>query len=679
MKSIQSLMKKSFMAATAALLILFSPAVTFAETNSSPSHSSDNQTSASDASQGPQKPTGPAAKTYHYNETSRLWENDYYTWDPATNQTSPKTPKDYSYNPSTGMWDTTDWQYKPEAKAYVPSTASNPTNPNPSPSHTSQPVIESSKPGVTQTGSNDGVNADNNQVKKSENDATFNSFFNNKISNQVNSTANTGNAQVTQNTDAGNAISGNATDIATLLNMLQSSWNPTNGSAPATFVSNINGNVVGDLNIDPSALSSQSVSGTSVSKTNNNLTVNAQDNGQINNKLNLDASSGNVLVDRNTSAGNAQSGSANAVANVVNVINSAIGSGKSFIGSININGNFNGDILLPTNVINQLLATNSAPSSVNNLTSKTTTNAGLNSSSDQTINNNVSTSAASGNATVDRNTTGGNATTGSAKTNVTMLNLTGRKVVGADSLLVFVNVLGKWVGMIMDAPSGTTAAAIGGGISSNTQTANNADINLGSNQRINNDINVKSKSGDTAVTSNTTAGNAVSGNASSSVNLANITGSQLSLSDWFGILFINVFGSWNGSFGVDTAAGNPPVQASDIATAATNPDNIKVFKFTPTSITSAAGGGQATTKITPITSTLAASAFQDTGTVLAAASNKTSSVSATKPVSSNRSLASRIHNWKVPAVGLMLSSMMLGTNKVFDNRKQRSSIKQPKK
>jgi hypothetical protein len=41
------------------------------------------------------------------------------------------------------------------------------------------------------------------------------------------------------------------------------------------------------------------------------------------------------------------------------------------------------------------------------------------------------------------------------------------------------------------------------------------------------------------------------------LNLVNIVNSHFSLSGWLGILFINVFGTWNGSFGVDTAAGNP--------------------------------------------------------------------------------------------------------------------------
>jgi len=48
----------------------------------------------------------------------------------------------------------------------------------------------------------------------------------------------------------------------------------------------------------------------------------------------------------NTTAGSATTGDAAAIANIVNVINSIIGAGQSFIGTININGNLDGEILL---------------------------------------------------------------------------------------------------------------------------------------------------------------------------------------------------------------------------------------------------------------------------------------------------------------------------------------------
>jgi hypothetical protein len=48
---------------------------------------------ASSPQAGPSAPTGADANTYTYNATTGLWENQFYTWDPVTHQTSPKTPR----------------------------------------------------------------------------------------------------------------------------------------------------------------------------------------------------------------------------------------------------------------------------------------------------------------------------------------------------------------------------------------------------------------------------------------------------------------------------------------------------------------------------------------------------------------------------------------------------------
>ena len=55
--------------------------------------------------------------------------------------------------------------------------------------------------------------------------------------------------------------------------------------------------------------------------------------------------------------------------------------------------------------------------------------------------------------------------------------------------------------------------------------------------------------GNATVSGNTTGGNAKSGNANTAVNIANLMNDQLNLSNWFGVLFINIFGNWMGSMG----------------------------------------------------------------------------------------------------------------------------------
>ncbi|HEU4830949.1 MAG TPA: hypothetical protein VFS65_02125, partial [Candidatus Saccharimonadales bacterium] len=204
----------------------------------------------------------------------------------------------------------------------------------------------------------------------------------------------------------------------------------------------------------------------------------------------------------------------------------------------------------------------------------------------QTIVNNIALAAESGSAAVLGNTRAGSATTGDANTNIVIFNLSGHQIVASNSLLVFVNVLGTWVGVIVDAPVGATSAAIGNEVTNSVVNAPDLTLKSQTNSQIVNTINLSSKSGDATVAGNTAAGSATTGQATASANVANIAGSQLSMSGWFGVLFINVFGSWYGSFGIDTSYGNQP-QNNSTGTH-TNPDKVvpaektmRVIEFIP--------------------------------------------------------------------------------------------------
>jgi hypothetical protein len=527
---------------------------------------------------GPTSPQGPDANTYTLNPDTGLWENAYYIWDPVTHQTRPKVPQSYSYNPATGRWDTTQWVYDPAAGNYVPnvvSVASPPLNTNSTQlaSNLTDAAVLDSLNSNTSTNTSNGL---------------FDLFYDARISNTINSMAATGNASVLGNTLAGNALSGNALDVTNILNLLQSVWNIQPAANLLTFTSNINGDVVGDITLNPGPINNTGPlsTDTTLSQTDTNLTINNNGSGLINNDITVGSTSGNAAVGTNTNAGNATTGSATSIADVVNVLNSAISAGQSFLGVININGNLNGDILLPPNFIDQLIASG-APHATINSSQVQNNNIVADITDTQTINNNVNLAATSGSATVDHNTNAGSATTGNAATNLTIFNLTGRQVVGTNSLLVFVNVLGSWVGLIMDAPPGSTTAALCGGSCQNSDIVNNnLTLNSNTNNTINNNLNVTAQSGDAAVTNNTSAGNATSGNATASANLMNIIGSNFSMSDWFGILFINVLGTWNGSFGVNTDAGNILVDSGlpgNIGqfTPPSSPLSARVFHFVP--------------------------------------------------------------------------------------------------
>jgi hypothetical protein len=582
MSRLSDITRRTVFGLAAALLVAAFPVPAFADDPAS-------TPSTNTPTQGPNKPQGPDANTYTYNSATGMWENAYYIWNPATGQTSPKTAQTYSYNPATGHWDTTDWIYDPAKGQYVPNVVS-----------VVQPPAGAQTIGGPADVSTQGP--DSPVTDNSSNNGLFDNFYNASISNTLNSNAASGNASILLNTTGGSATSGNAAAIANFINVIcagTANCAPTllQGASMPTFTQNIYGDVQGDIMIDPSQLYTAGPLSPIDANSSNNLTINSKANGQINNDITLGASSGNAAVSQNTTGGDATSGNADAVANILNVINSVIGTGQSFMGTVNIYGNLDGDILMPPDVLNTLLASattptvglsTSGPNSPINSNSSNNLNANL--KDNTSIDNLVNLSAVTGSANVTDNTTAGNATSGNANTNLTVLNLTGKQVIGSDALLVFVNVLGKWVGMIVNAPTGANAAALGGGITTNgpnspinSDNTNNANLNSDNNSSIHNNIKATATSGNALVSQNTRGGNATSGNATASVNLMNISTSSLNLSNWLGILFINVFGSWNGSFGIDTAAGNKPASPSGGSSMASAVKAVKVFSFFPSS------------------------------------------------------------------------------------------------
>lgn len=475
--------------------------------------------------------------------------------DPTTT-TQPDDP--YSYDPATGHWNTGSWYYDANTGTYQPVT---------------QPVVVT-QPAVTPaadtptvvTPSTDSTPVSNQQTSA----ATTDSNNQTGATNNIGSQATTGNSSVVANTTAGNATTGAAASTATILNNVNSTLSTPNNQAAASFVTNVMGDVTGDILLQPMILKAELENGTTPTSSAATIT----NTSSLTNNVNLGATSGNAGVVGNTTAGNATSGTANTVANVVNIINSLVAANQSFVGTINIYGNLNGDILIAPDFIPQLIASNGG--GTNNTSQTSSPNTATISSTDmQNIVNNVSLAAASGKAAVMDNTTAGSATSGSANTNVVIFNLSGHAVVASNSLLVFVNVLGKWVGVIVDAPVGATSAAIGNGVTSNTVVSPNLTIVNNNNNQVTNNINLNSLSGNATVAANTLAGNAVSGNATSSANIANISNSQFGLTGWFGVLFINVFGTWDGSFGINTAAGDPT------NTTSAGGSNNRVIEFVP--------------------------------------------------------------------------------------------------
>jgi hypothetical protein len=582
---------------------------------------------------GPAKPTGSDAGAYVYNAQTGKWESDKYIWDPATGQTQPKYDSGYYFNPETGRWDTTKYEYHPESGKYEPVTTSLTSPPPGSAGATASGAPNMAKMlaqllGLPDPSNNDtGPNSINTASTSSSATGFFDLFSRTAVTNTLNSAAASGNASVDSNTLGGNATSGPAQVIANLLNLLNSAWGWASGGL-TTFSKNIYGNHFGDINLNPGSApaggggcvggcSWLSPSGQLVSNSNtgpdstntasstnaNDLTVNYRADGEINNNLNLLAQSGNASVTGNTVGGSALSGDALVQLNMLNLINSMIGSGQSFFGLINIFGNLNGDILFPVGFLDSVATsscsvcangggtlsnTNTGPNSTNTASNTNSTNLDVNNQTLAGFNNNINTAAASGNATVSGNTQAGSAASGDAATRNNLFNLANTNIFGDNAILVLVNVMGHWIGGIMNLGSlgGSSSALLtGNAVVSNdgtgpnsANTANNStttDATLNSNVtgRINNNVMAGALSGDATVEGNTSAGGATSGDATVVSNVANIFNSSFNLDKWFGVLVVNVFGDWTGSVNKDTDAGENvpqpvhPLQTSPLGSA----------------------------------------------------------------------------------------------------------------
>ncbi|HSH31337.1 MAG TPA: hypothetical protein VK963_01585, partial [Candidatus Saccharimonadales bacterium] len=347
---------------------------------------------------GLDKPAGADSVEYTENPDTGKWESDKYVWDPATGQTQPKEDPGYYYNPETGRWDTNEYVYRPETGAYeaapMPQPASAATTASPATTTSASTAAGADAPDLSQTlaallglsgssNANTGPNSTNTATTDTSNAGFFDRFSRAVVTNNLNSQATSGDATVTGNTFGGDATSGAAKAIANLLNLLNSAWSWANGGLNI-FTKSIDGDHNGDITLNPGSAGSggggcfgrcgtatggaagnsntgPDSTNTATSSSDNNLTVNSRSEGEINNNLNLLARSGNAGVTGNTFGGNATSGDALAEVNILNLINSSIGAGQSFLGLINIFGNLNGDVLFPAGFLNGLIGSVAVP------------------------------------------------------------------------------------------------------------------------------------------------------------------------------------------------------------------------------------------------------------------------------------------------------------------------------
>lgn len=549
---------------------------------------------------GPQQPTGPTEPTgkipdYAFNDATSKWQptdQSSFSWSASLGRyTSPL----YWYDTQVGWYHVVQ---SPPKLATTQSAAVKPAADARSAALAS--LLGVDVPGAANT--NTGPGSNNSALENTSTQALLQLLGNALLQNSNSATAASGDASVAGNTTGGDASTGDATVVQNFINLLQAMWSWGSGGL-AYYMQNLFGDHYGDITLQPEEVtggggqlgalagnSSASNSNTGAGSSNqaqvnsdSGVTVVNNPTGNIVNNLDLSAVSGNADVTGNTNGGSASTGDATVQLNLINLINSAILSGGSFFGLINIFGSLDGDILFPEGFLDAALAqeqsdgsqsasnSNTGSSSSNTATLESNSNTNLINNPSASFSNNLNTAADTGDATVTNNTSAGGAQSGESKISNSLFNLFGANVFGENAVLVLVNVMGRWVGGIMNLPgSGDSSGALmtGDATVSNNGTGPNSQNQAGVNQNSNtniintptgtitNNINATAASGNASVSGNTSAGGASSGNATVAANIANIFGSQLNLRKWFGVLVINVFGDWNGSVGKDTAAGS---------------------------------------------------------------------------------------------------------------------------
>lgn len=642
MNRIRSVIKKSFIALTIAVqvssfsFISFSRVALADETTAATSEAAVSSAPTCPPVSGTTAPTGSGYQTFTFVPAPTcLWENAYYSWDPVTKIYTPKYDTRVC-DAVTGICERVNWQYVPAEGRYVetrtvisaPATTSS-TSALPSSSTAAATTDTGNGATSNTTGtsivSGNGTGSDNTIDNNTDVTGDIDLINNVSVLTTLNSDATSGDAAALFNTTVGDVSTGDAAAIANILNMIQSSWDPANGDL-TLFSADLFNNYFGDLLFDPSILLGNGTGSTNDISNNGNtdLTINVEENASIENDINLNATSGDATANGNTDVGDVSTGDATAIANVINMINSMINAGESFIGSINLHGDLNGDILLPQSLLDILLG--NGTNSTNTIANTQNTDVDADFTTNSSITNNTNLTANSGDAEANANTTVGDVSTGDASTSVQEMNLIGQNVQGTKGLLVFVNVLGSWVGMLFGSP--VTASISGGNGTDSTNTISNtqntnADIDVTRNYGIVNNLNLNATSGNATANANTTVGNVSTGNASSSVNLLNMIDSSMNFTDWFGVLFINVFGNWNGSFGVNTEAGNSPSEnkgagappVPTVAGVATSPPPPKVFDFIPRAFRGSSGAqsdGTTSASTTAATTTVASTTTPQT-------------------------------------------------------------------
>ncbi len=462
------------------------------------------------------------------------------------------------------------------------------------------------------------------------------------LDNQLGGVANSGSNSSSGNEDT-IIFTGNASLFANILNLINVN---IVGSNYLQTAYNLVGQVIGDLDLSNyqvdelaevvrqsdiyqklQALNQDTGDDSNNSATStwdNSLTINNSNQADVSNNLNLLANSGSNTVDNNEGDVKVITGNVSVAANVVNIVNTnIIGNGWTFA-IINIMGEWDGDLVLPslTNFIAgqdddfsvtcpsfdclggiEAINDNSGDNSTNTARTIINKSTAINNTNEADIYNEININASSGNNEISSNDGQVELLTGTAQAISNIFNQVNTTITANNWVFGVVNVVGDWGGRIYGEPAGfqinnfgnyftfgwgvddffansqSTTAVEGEAVSqaSNENTGdgsfnqaeisqdNSVSISNSNQATVSNIINIDANSGANYIQNNQGNVYLQTGDVSTVANLFNLVNSNYIGNNWT-IALVNVIGGWEG----DIHFGRPDLVVTEIAT--TDPD-----------------------------------------------------------------------------------------------------------
>jgi hypothetical protein len=452
---------------------------------------------------------------------------------------------------------------------------------------------------------NDGTNINNELTIKNVNDAN--------IINRVTANINSGNNSANFNTGHGMVTTGDAN-----LGLNFFSLANTNLFGSQKFYANLQNvynDYTGDINLSNELASGSSPlsnllvkasngstgansSNQSVVNVNDQTSITNQNTGKLNNEIDAKVTSGQNSANYNTGTGSIVSGGVNSSVNVLNFLNSNVTSGNWMLKTLNVFGDWKGNLTLPAMASPGLTATpitstsNTSNSTVNNSTNLTNNNQAV-------ISNNVTMQTDSGNNDASYNGGSGIVKIGAASAETNEMNIANTNVTGTSWWLIVVNRFGSWNGTAVGSPDAVAIKTTGistvltplqSGVDVTNNEANinhTTDISNTNKADITNTLNVQAISGQNQAQRNSGHGYVETGDIKGVNNIINFANANITVGNWM-VVVVNVFGNWDGNLVFSTPGGG---SALDVGGSLSCPAFNNSGTGTITSANSATGAG----------------------------------------------------------------------------------------